>query len=198
MENPKPALWEITSLIGSLCSRAQGLIPAFLQIRYLQQQQVKYNNSSEPKFSSNMVGKQRRNIKWEVNFVTHKQNYNPNRCFSIGGQWTLQESRLHINLLELKAINLALLTFYKMFSLKAADFQVDNTAALSYLIKMGGLETGRWQLSSRKFIAEDHNYGRISAREIECESWLAVQEFSGFQQMVAVPQGVSNENSKLG
>ena len=63
MENPKPALWEITSLISSLCSRAQGLLPAFLQIRYLQQQQVKYNNSSEPKFSSNMVGKQRRNIK---------------------------------------------------------------------------------------------------------------------------------------
>ena len=63
MENPKPTLWEITSLIGSLYSRAQGLMPAFLQIRYLKQQHVKYNNSSEPKFSSNMVGKQRRNIK---------------------------------------------------------------------------------------------------------------------------------------
>ena len=57
---------------------------------------------------------------------------------SIGGQWTLQESRLHINLLQIKAINLTLLTFHKMFSLKSAHFQVDKTAVLSYLMKMGG------------------------------------------------------------
>ena len=65
---------------------------------------------------------------------------------SIGGQWTLQESRSArtqrlkrlISLLELKAINLALLTFHKMLSLKAAHFQVGNTTALSYLMKMGG------------------------------------------------------------
>ena len=42
------------------------------------------NSSSEPKFNSgtNMVGNQPRNLKWEVNFATHKQNYNLNRCFS--------------------------------------------------------------------------------------------------------------------
>ena len=95
-----------------------------------------------------MVGKQPRNIKCEVNFVTHKQNYKPNKCFSeglgaycqkmsIGVQWTLQESRLHVSLLELKALNLALLTFHKMFVLKAAHFQVDNTTVLSHLMKMG-------------------------------------------------------------
>ena len=109
-----------------------------------------FNSSSESKFDSgtSKVGKQPRNIKWEVNFVTYKQNYNPNRCFSkglgaycqkisIGGQWTLQELRLHINLLELKAINLVLLTFNKMFSLEVAHFYVDNTTVLSYLMKMG-------------------------------------------------------------
>ena len=31
MENPKPTLWEITSLIGSLCSTTQAVMPAFLQ-----------------------------------------------------------------------------------------------------------------------------------------------------------------------
>ena len=31
-----------------------------------------------------MVGKQLRNTKKEVNFVTYKQNYNPSRCFSEG------------------------------------------------------------------------------------------------------------------
>ena len=44
------------------------------------------NSSSEPKFNSetNMVGKPPRNITWEVTFVTHKQKYNLNRCFSEG------------------------------------------------------------------------------------------------------------------
>ena len=89
-----------------------------------------------------MVSKEPRNIKWEANFVTHKkiiiQIDAPQKGFeaycqkiSIGGQWTLQEPRLHINLLELKAINLALLTFRKIFSLKAAPFQVDSTMVLS-------------------------------------------------------------------
>ena len=36
MENSKPTLWEITNLIGSLCSTPQTVImPAFLQIGYL-------------------------------------------------------------------------------------------------------------------------------------------------------------------
>ena len=71
-----------------------------------------FNSSSDSKFTSgtSKVGKQPRNVKWEVNFVTYKQNYYPNRCFSkglgaycqkisIGGQWTLHELGLHINLL---------------------------------------------------------------------------------------------------
>ena len=44
------------------------------------------NSSSESKFNSwsSMVGKKPRNIKWEVNFITYKQNHNPSRCFSEG------------------------------------------------------------------------------------------------------------------
>ena len=59
---------------------------------------------------------------------------------SIGGQWSLQESTLHINVLELKALHLALLTYTKLFQLKAIHVQIDNMtgAALSYLIKIGG------------------------------------------------------------
>ena len=44
-----------------------------------------------------------------------------------------------MNLLEIKAINLALPTFHKMFCLKAAHFPVDNITDLSYLMKMGGI-----------------------------------------------------------
>ena len=39
-------------------------------------------------------------------------------------------------MLELKTINLVLLTFLKMFSLKVAHLQVDNVMAVLYLMKM--------------------------------------------------------------
>ena len=41
--------------------------------------------------------------------------------------------------------------------------------------------------------SQDHNYCRVSAREIECESRLVVQEFPGFQRMAVVSQDVSND-----
>ena len=155
MKNPKPLLWEITfTLLNSASSKASifanKISATTANGMYRKAISLPLNSSSEPKFNSgtNMVGKQPRNIKCEVNFVTHKQNYKPNKCFSeglgaycqkmsIGVQWTLQESRLHVSLLELKALNLALLTFHKMFVLKAAHFQVDNTTVLSHLMKMG-------------------------------------------------------------
>lgn len=56
----------------------------------------------------------------------------------VGGQWTLEDSKLLINLLQLDAKNLALSIFHKIFCLKAVHFQVDNTTALSYLIRMDG------------------------------------------------------------
>ena len=99
---------------------------------------------------------------------------------SIGGQWTLQKSRLHINLLELKAINLALLTFHKMFSLKAASRQYNGSIVFDengWDWKQGDDSSRQGNLGIRS-ITEDHNYCRVSAREIECESQLDVQEFS--------------------
>ena len=40
ISNPRTTLWEVTSLVGSLCSTAQAVLPAMLQIRFLQQQQI--------------------------------------------------------------------------------------------------------------------------------------------------------------
>ena len=55
-----------------------------------------------------------------------------------GGQCSMEEHFLHINVLELKAIKLALLIFSEQKSLKAVHFQIDNTTALLYLVKMEG------------------------------------------------------------
>ena len=57
---------------------------------------------------------------------------------STGGQWSKEKQLLHINILELKAVKVPLLTFNKQKSLIAVHFQIDNTTALLYLVKMGG------------------------------------------------------------
>ena len=48
---------------------------------------------------------------------------------------------LHINVLELLEIKLALLTFTKSGSIKSIHFQIDNKAAISYLLKMEAQQT---------------------------------------------------------
>ena len=57
---------------------------------------------------------------------------------STGGPWSLEEQKEHINLLELKAVKLALLTLTKRKQVNTIHLQIDNMTALSYLLKMGG------------------------------------------------------------
>ena len=57
---------------------------------------------------------------------------------STGGTWGKEEKSLHINVLELKAVDLAIRTFTKDKPVKAIHMQIDNTCALAYLINMGG------------------------------------------------------------
>ena len=54
------------------------------------------------------------------------------------GKWSEEERTLHINVLQLLAIKLSLFSFTKGKRVKAIHFQIDNKAALSYLLKMGG------------------------------------------------------------
>ena len=57
------------------------------------------------------------------------------------GVWSRQERPLHINLLELLAVKLALLSFFKNREVRAILFQIDNTTALRYLKKMEGVKS---------------------------------------------------------
>ena len=58
----------------------------------------------------------------------------------IHGFWTEKEKREHINLLELKAIWLALLSFETEIKNCHILLRVDNTTAISYINKMGGIK----------------------------------------------------------
>ena len=61
-------------------------------------------------------------------------------------QWSEEERTLHINVLELLAIKLALVSFSKWKKMKAIHFQKDNKAAWSYLLKMGGTKNDHIRL----------------------------------------------------
>jgi len=54
-----------------------------------------------------------------------------------GGPWSFQEKQNHINYLELKAVHLAIMTFTYNKEIKSIHVQMDNIAALAYLVKMG-------------------------------------------------------------
>lgn len=55
-----------------------------------------------------------------------------------GGKWSLSAKALLINRLELLALKNAVLTFTKNKQLDCMYMQMDNTAVLSYLLKIGG------------------------------------------------------------
>ena len=80
-QSKRVTLCKLTSLIGSLCSTVQAVLPAFLQVRYLQEQQIQALrvqmllpnfSASEFKFCGivEMVGKQPGIIKWRSNSTT--------------------------------------------------------------------------------------------------------------------------------
>ena len=54
------------------------------------------------------------------------------------GKGKSEEKEMHINILELKVVKLALMSFHKQMKMKAVHFQINKTTALMYLLKMEG------------------------------------------------------------
>ena len=158
--SPKTTIMELTKLVGKLFFTDQAVLPGRLQCRYLQQQQiqaVRETNSYQTKVKLNQQSLAE--LKWwKENLLL--QNGKPLKigipqliiqtdasktgwravCQGIntGGTWSYQERTKHINILELIAVKLAILTFTKGKSVTAIHLQIDNMTALSYLVKMGG------------------------------------------------------------
>ena len=62
--------------------------------------------------------------------------------FIARGTWSLPESKLHINYLELKAVFLALQEFQDLCVGKLVLIATDNTTVVSYINKEGGMRSG--------------------------------------------------------
>lgn len=154
-------LRELYSLVGRLSSTAIAVLPAPLQYRALQRQQIQELGKGKH-FESLLTLSQ--GVKLELSWWVENLKLNNGKALvssppqllmssdastqgwgafcrgnKTGGPWTAQEKKLHINVLELKAAKLAILTFTKLFpKVKAIHLQMDNMAALSYIAKMGG------------------------------------------------------------
>ena len=71
-----------------------------------------------------------------------------------------EEKNLCINTLELKAAKLAIMNFSRLIARKVVHIQMDNTAALIYLLKMRGMNSSEmnqitqeiWQCLIRRVI----------------------------------------------
>ena len=62
--------------------------------------------------------------------------------FTARGTWSLPESKLHINYLELKAVFLALREFQHLCVGKMLLIATDNTTVVAYINKEGGMRSG--------------------------------------------------------
>ena len=60
---------------------------------------------------------------------------------STGGQWSEWEKQQSINMQELLAAELAIKTFTKDHKPASVHMRIDNTSALSYIVKMGGTQS---------------------------------------------------------
>ena len=133
-----------------------------------------------------MVGKQPRNMTWKVNFVTHQQNYNPNRCFSeeLGTILSENVNRRSMDSSGIKVTHQSATNqSYKSDSINFSQDVLSEVCPFSsgqnsspIIFDENGWDWKQGDDSSCQgklgicSTTEDHNYCRVSARETECES----------------------------
>ena len=62
--------------------------------------------------------------------------------YTTRGTWSIPESKLHINYLELKAVFLALKEFQDLYKNHLVLIATDNTTVVAYINKEGGMKSG--------------------------------------------------------
>ena len=103
------------------------------------------------------------------------------------GLWSIQQSKLHINVLELKAVLLALKTFVPQLPIQLRIIQVasDNTTVCAYINKQGG--TRSWDmfvLSWHLFAFCQKNKVVLSARHVPGVMNLVADQLSRSEQIL--------------
>lgn len=121
------------------------------------------------------------------------------------GTWSLHESSLHINCLELLAATYAIKAFTKSLSNAHVLIQMDNTSAIAYVNKMGGSQAGcvRQTCSFPMGVVpreEDHSSSGAHSRSTECHSRCRVSSktrCSGLEARFRSVQGSESQFRSL-
>ena len=121
---------------------------------------------------------------------------------STEGLWSDREKRLHINILELKAVSLALQSFKDQCQSQTMLVATDNSTVVAYINKQGGTHSAEmcallWKimiLPSLSHNIESQTHSRVS----ECDGRPSVQvEPSAVNRMITASTGVQTDLSKV-
>ena len=159
--HPNMTLRDLCSLIGKLRSTAAAVTPAPLQVRYLQQSCIAaQTNGRHYEYIITLSQEGKTELRWWIENLELLQgspiHFPPPEMVicsdaaktgawgavchlgSTGGQWSDTEKGFDINIQELLAAELAIKTFTKHHKPSSIHMRIDNTSALSYIVKMGG------------------------------------------------------------
>ena len=89
---------------------------------------------------------------------------------SIKGLWSDREKRLHINILELKAVSLALRSFKDRCQNQTVLVATDNSTVVAYINKQGGTHSAEMCALLWEIMTWCHHYHiTLKARVPECD-----------------------------
>lgn len=92
-------------------------------------------------------------------------------------KWKKEEKKLNTNILESKAMQLVLLSFFRQTKMKAIHFQIDSITTLSNFLKIG--VAGNKKLIDLTKEIRRHNSYRVRTQFFKCESRFLVAELQG-------------------
>ena len=116
---------------------------------------------------------------------------------STKGLWSDQEKRLHINVLELKAVSLALRNFKDQCQSQTVLVAADNSTVVAYINKQGGTHSVEMCALLWKIMTWCHRYHitcQTHSRVSECDGRPPVQvQPSAVNRMVTASTGVQTD-----
>ena len=164
LQSRSPTIKEVASLLGSICAAFEAVPFGRVNYRLLELDKIRSLKKSRGNFngicSISPGGKE--NILWWIHNLptavrsllpepkvdytiftdASKEGYGGHdQVKDFNGLWPFSTRDIHINILEMKAINLALHYFLPQKQVKHVRIMTDNNTSVAYINKMGGTKS---------------------------------------------------------
>ena len=153
----------VAKFIGKLVSSFPGVQFGELYYKYLERDKIYFLNLNKGNYDAEMIlsDESKEEISWWSNTIensfktiktpptdevitTDASNLGWGAVYkdqTSGGQWDLEEEKMHINVLELKAVFFALKSFLANAHNKHIQIKTDNTTTVAYINNFGGVKS---------------------------------------------------------